>query len=900
MRLSKTRLFNAKTFQDQLDGCGNPIEVFKQTLKLARSYLEQQHIAGTPAQEIVAHHSWLIDEILGFAWRIFLPKLAYKKKIALVAVGGYGRGELHPGSDIDLMLLIESNRYERVKEFNEQLLRFLWDIGLEVGHSIRSIKDCVLESRKDLTVVTNLMEARVLEGDAELVDNMFSSIHPSKIWPSAKFFAAKLQEQTERHLKFDDTAYNLEPNLKDGPGGLRDLQMIGWVAQRHFGGNTLGDLVDRGFLTEEEFKALIRCRNFLWKLRNGLHFLANRREDRLLFDYQRTLAQQFGYRDSEARLGVEQMMKRYYRTVKDLRLLNEILLQHFQEAIISKSTKTVTPINRRFQSIDGFVDTVDEGVFNRHPFALLEIFLVLQQEPDLKGVRASTIKQIRANLHRIDQNFREDIVCRSLFMEILRQPHGVTHELRRMGSYGVLGAYIPAFGRVVGQMQHDLFHVYTVDAHSLFVIRNLRRFALDRFSHEFPEANKIMARVVKPERLYLAGLFHDIAKGRGGDHSSLGQKDAFQFCKQHDLSDYDAHFVAWMVRHHLLMSWTAQREDVSDPEVVLKFAQTVGDREHLENLYLLTMADIRATSPHVWNAWKAQLLADLRILTTRALRHGFGKPIQLEDRIRDLKRDAIKLLDTIPISNEQIEQHWNTLDDEYFLRHDAETIAWHAEHIIPTAAMELPLVVGRHQPQYGGNQILFLASESETLLANVAGGLESLQLNIVDARIHRTRSGLAMYVFIVLGKDNIEIGSRENIAKQETYLRTQILDPKNIRDPRNIATSRTLKHFPIITNVDFSSSLNGQSTIMEVIAQDRPGLLYNVALALLDCKVRLISARIATFGERAEDVFMITDRDNNPVTDSAQQECLNQRIHKALDSSSKDEKQNRQPEAVAV
>ncbi len=885
MHIAKSRLLDANDFKSALNRSAEPIAVFREQLQRGRDTLEQYHLDGALAQEVVYHHAWLVDQFVCAAWQYCAGNTDPDTGIALVAVGGYGRGELHPHSDVDLMLLLRARAAPELREFAERFLRFLWDIGLDVGHSVRTVADSTREAKRDITIATNIMESRHLAGDKTLTEAMQVRTAAPRVWPARRFFEAKWDEQIARHARFDDTAYNLEPNLKEGPGGLRDIHMIGWVARRYFGGTELKDLVAHGFLTEDEHRTLIRGRNFLWRLRIGLHLLAKRREDRLLFDHQRTLAQQFGYRDRSNNLAVEQLMKRYYRTVKELRLLNEILLQHFQEAILSRRRVHRNDINRRFWTVDGFLEASDAKVFERAPFALLETFLILQQHEEIKGVRASTIRLIRENLHRIDPEFRRDIRCRTLFMEILRQPHGVTRALRRMNGYGVLGAYIPIFGRIVGQMQHDLFHVFTVDAHSLFVVRNLRRFAVDRFEHEYPHASEIMARLFKRERLYLAGLFHDVAKGQGGDHSVLGEKQAFEFCKAHDLSDYDAHFVAWLVRHHLLLSWTAQREDISDQAVIARFVQIVGDQKHLDNLYLLTMADIRGTSPHVWNTWKGRLLSDLYGAASRALRHGLANPAQLDDRIRELKHDALGCLAGLQVDENNAKRYWDYLDPEYFLRHDAETVAWHTDRIVNARLVDLPLVAARYHPVIGAAQFLIFASESDTLLPSAAGGFDRQNLNIVDARIHSAKAGLALLVFVVLGRRGENLEDPEQLHQHEQILRRQLLEPEPLgRAASTVTLPRTLKHFPIDTRVTFSDPADTRYTTMEVVAQDRPGLLFHVSKALLHCKVRLLSAKITTFGERAEDVFFIVDRDGELVNTANQRECLTASIHAALDS----------------
>ncbi len=882
MSLSKATLLDADEFEQALAAAGaRPLAAFRQALAHGRQLLREAHLAGATGPDIVSGHAWLVDQLLRAAWHLHRSRLNTSGALALVAVGGYGRGELHPASDVDLMLLLEKRDRDRVRPFAEAFLSFLWDLGLEVGHSVRSLKDCVREAKKDITVATNLMESRLLAGDTALHTRMQQLTAAPKVWPSKAFFAAKWQEQIARHQRFHDTAYNLEPNLKEGPGGLRDIQMIAWVAKRHFDADALHDLVERGFLTEEEYRALIRGRNFLWKLRNGLHFLAGRREDRLLFEYQRALAAQLHYADKPGHLAVEQFMQRYYRTVKELRLLNEILLQHFQETILARTSARTRPLNRRFRAHRGFLEVTHERVFERAPYALLELFLVLEQHK-LKGVRASTIRLLRSNLHRIDQHFRQDIVARSLFLEILRLPQGLTHALRRMHAYGVLGAYIPAFGRIVGQMQHDLFHVYTVDEHTLFVVRNLRRLTVPEFQHEFPMASSLIQHVVKPERLYLAGLFHDIAKGRGGDHSELGERDAYTFCKAHDLSDYDAHFVAWLVRHHLLMSWTAQRQDLTDPEVVLQFAQKVGDQAHLDNLYLLTMADMRATSPTVWNDWKGHLLAELYAATTRVLRRGFGHPIQVADRIADLKREALALLADTGVATAAVHHHWELLDNDYFLRHDADGIAWHAERIVATPAVDLPLVAARYRPELGGTEFLVFAPDRDNLFCVTTGGIEHLNLTIVDARTHITRAGFALDTFVVLDQHGAPIRDPRAREHMQAALRAELMQPASPRASLRALLPRTLKHFPIPTRVGFSPAPGGQSTIMEVVAQDRPGLLHQVALALQHCRVRLVTAKVATYGERAEDIFFLTDQDGRPLAESAQRRCLEQEIYHRL------------------
>lgn len=884
MVINPEQVFDATAFDGALANPDKPLELFRRSLQAGRDALRSHHLRQTAAQHIVTAQAQLIDQLLVRAWQLHLRELSVRQSIALVAVGGYGRGELHPASDIDLMLLLEGEERAATNRFAETFIRFLWDMGLEVGHSVRSLKDCQRLAKQDITIATNLMEARLLHGDAWLFQRMQSMTSAPKVWPSRRFFAAKLQEQIERHQRFDDTAYNLEPNIKEGPGGLRDIQMITWVTQRHFGTSSLHDLVAQGFLREEEYRQLIRGRNFLWQLRNGLHYLAGRREDRLLFDYQRRLAQDLGYRDRRGSLAVEQFMKRYYRTVKELSRLNEILLQHFQEALLARGRAKIKIINRRFCAHNDFVEVRNDRVFQSAPYAIFEIFLILQQHPDLKGVRAHTIRLLRANLHRIDRAFRLDLGCRSLFMEIMRQPQGITHALRRMNAYGVLGAYIPAFGRIVGQMQHDLFHVYTVDEHLLFVVRNLRRLAIPQHRHEFPLASSIMQHLVKPERLYLAALFHDIGKGRGGDHSVIGEKVVTAFCKLHGLSEYDTGFVSWLVRHHLAMSWVAQRQDIHDPEVVLEFARLVGNQERLDNLYLLTVADIRGTSPKVWNAWKGRLLSELYAATTRVFRRGFATPLDVGAQVNELRNAALALLRPKGVASALVENYWRQMDSDYFLRYDAASLAWHAETISRASAADFPIVATRYNPDIGGSEFLIYTPDREYLFAIQTGGFDRMNLSIMDARIHTTRNGFALNTFAVLDRSGEAVRDQATLKELQQTMRRQLLDPKPGRDARTVHVPRRLRHFPIDTKVSFSASLGGQQTIMEVVAQDRPGLLYQVALALQSCKVNLVTAKISTYGERAEDIFFITDLERRPITDNATLMTLEREICERLRS----------------
>ena len=861
------------------------IKNYRDYLKQSEQQLRHAFENDVDASELVHRHAETIDQVLQQAWQHFLGSNQDEQSPSLIAVGGYGRAELHPSSDIDLMLLLPSKDDSQWHDGLTQFLTFLWDIGLEVGHSVRTLDDCVQQATDDITIATNLMEARLLCGSEPMFEKMREQTGPEHIWPSIDFFSAKWKEQIARHDKFDDTAYKLEPNIKEAPGGLRDIQMIGWVAKRHFGAETLRDLISYNFLTEEECDTLLMHQSFLWKVRMALHFLTSRREDRLLFDFQRDLATQFGYIDDAQQLGVEKFMKQFYITVGELSRLNEMLLQLFQEEILYKhESETPIKINDRFQSRKGFIEITDEKIFNEQPSVLLEVFLLLEQNPELKGVRAETIRLIRRNRYRINDEFRDDEACRKIFMEIIRQPEGITHELRRMHRYGILGAYIPSFEHVTGQMQYDLFHVYTVDEHTLFVVRNLRRFTVEEFSHEFPHCSKVIKELEKPEVLYLAGLFHDIAKGRGGDHSELGADDAFKFCQHHYMSAYDSSIVAWLVRTHLTMSRVSQREDINDPDVINHFADTVGNKERLDMLYLLTAADMRATSPDVWNSWKGTLLKNLYNYTLKALRKRLNS-IDNAELASDIKEKVLQELTTQKINLNDVMRLWQTLNEDYFLRYNTEEIISHAVAIPPLSDTELPLIIIRDAVGRGGTEVFIHTKVDSAIFALVTSILEQKGVNIADARIIRSSDGYCFDSYIILDQEGNKISSLEMQDDIKEVIHSKLSERSNDTYKISRLPPRQLRHFTMTTDVQFDTDARNQHTIMEVITADRAGLLADIGRVLNENQLQLHNARISTFGARAEDLFYITD-ENGKLLDFTTKEILRNTVISVLDSNS--------------
>ncbi len=857
----------------------SPVQPCKTLLKhYAESVKERFSSGSTPTAELVAERARLVDEILQRAWRLHFSDA---DQASLAAVGGYGRGELHPGSDIDLLILLDSERhFEAFKPNLEQFLTLLWDIGLQVGHSVRTIEDCVREASQDITVITNLIEARHLAGSHPLFEAMLEATGPDHMWSSHRFFEAKWKEQIQRHAKQDDAISNLEPNVKESPGGLRDIQTIGWVAKRHFRIRDLHDLVGHEFLTEAEYKTLLEGQNHLWRVRFALHLLTGRHDDRLLFDHQRTLASQLGYDDDYANLAVECFMRDYYRTVMELARLNEMLLQHFQETILLKDKLgEPVPINRRFQSRSDFLEVTHDRVFERNPTSLLELFLILQENPNLKGVRASTIRLVRNHTYLIDEKFRQDIRAQSLFMEILRQPLGITRAMRRMNIYGVLASYIPIFEHIVGRMQYDLFHVYTVDEHTLMVVRNLRRLTVQKYAHEHPFCAQLMRTLPKEELIYLAALFHDIAKGRGGNHSELGALDALEFCRLHHLSEYDSHLVSWLVRNHLVMSMTAQRKDITDPEVVQEFAALVGDINRLTYLYLLTFADSRATNPAAWNSWKDSLLRDLFNATRRALLRGLENPLAQEELVKEKQEEAMsQLLQGEGPDEAAIRKLWSTFNHEYFLTHSPNAITRHTRAVLATPAHELPLIRMRQTAKRGGTEVLFYGIDRDNLFAVITTLLDQLALSIVNARIMSTTAGFSLNSFLVLEQDGSPV--EEGQRWQEVI--DTLMEGLSQEGDQPLTVSRSIprrhKHFDTTTRVYFTQEPKLNRTAMRLVTLDRPGLLSDVGQAFASCKIRLQHAKITTLGAEVEDIFFITDRKNEPILDENQLECLKQAV----------------------
>ena len=840
--------------------------------------------AGEDIDLLVAERARFIDAFLAEIWQHWFQ---CNDALALLAVGGYGRGELHPHSDIDL--LIVARRPAAAKEEVAAFVRLLWDLRLDIGHSVRTLADCRRQAARDVVVATTMMDRRYLAGSRRLAAKLDKLLERRSLWPSARFYRAKQSEQVARHRQFDHMDYGLEPNIKSSPGGLRDIQTVLWIAQRHCGSALPSKLLAARFLTPLECRWLNDGRRFLWRVRFGLHALAGRREDRLLFDYQRELARRFGYRDAEAQLGVEQFMHDTYRHVLLLREVNDILLQHFDEAILRAGERPrIEPINERFRINNHYIESTSDAVFAEHPAAIMEMFVLMANRPDIVGVRASTIRLVRQHLHLIDDDFRNDREATAYFMALLRAPHTLVSQLTRMRRYGVLGRYIPAFGRIVGRMQHDLFHIYTVDAHTMAVIRQMRRFRYRSALEKFPVAAQVVHRLPKIELLYIAGLFHDIGKGRGGDHSQLGAVDAVRFCRRHALSSEDTELVEWLVRDHLLMSATAQRKDIADPDVVNEFARAVATRTRLDYLYALTVADISATNPTLWNSWRATLMRQLYHSTRAALRRGLGAPAQRSERVSACRAKALDLLAAAGIDNGRARRIWNDTTDEFFLYHSAAQVADITRAIHghdPSAGPLVTLIdLSGAASSEGATEIFLYARDRHELFADSVAAIDGVGLQIAAAWVSTGSSGACFNCYVVLNAEGKPLQMDAGARRQLAAALADAIAAGGMAAKVSRRVSRRLKHFVIPTEVTLHTVPGARASTLRVVACDRPGLLAALGGIFAELNVSVRSARITTLGERVEDVFEITDRAEQTIAHAGHGQTISEAIRARLDA----------------
>ena len=826
---------------------------------------------GSPSYLLIRMRQ-IIDEVLTQAWETY----GMSDEHALVAVGGYGRGELFPYSDIDIMILLARPVDDTLKSQLERFVTILWDLGLDIGHSIRTVEECLEASAEDITVQTALLESRRITGNRELFLTM-QRRYLEQMNPQT-FFQAKTLEMRQRHVKFEDTPYSLEPNCKESPGGLRDLQVIIWVAQAARMAKSWRGLARRNMITDAEADQLTASENTFKEIRIRLHLAAGRREDRLLFNLQEPVAEAMGIQASgtgvNAHRAGELMMQRYYQEAKATMQLNIILLQNIENQLFPRTFQT-TRINDRFCELDSLIDIADDEVFEKHPKAILEVFQLLAQNPQLKGLTARTLRAVWHARVLIDDDFRKDPENRQRFLDILQGPRGITQALRQMNQTSVLGRYLPNFHKIIGQMQHDLFHIYTVDQHILTVVRNVRRFALPEHAHEFPYCSQLMANFARPWLLYIAAMFHDIAKGRGGDHSTLGMEDARQFCEDHALSEEDTELVVFLVQHHLTMSHVAQKRDLSDAETIEEFARIVKDERHLTALYLLTVADIRGTSPQIWNAWKGKLLEDLFGLTLRVLG---GEKLSPDSQLKQKQEEVLKTLRLYGLPDEAHNKLWDQLDVVYFLRHDPSDIAWQTRNLYFRFDSDRPVVKCRLAPIGEGLQVTVYVKDQADLFARICGYFARKGFSILDAKIHTTRHGYALDTFLVTSPI-FEKSYRDIISLVEHDLTELLIAQSELPALPKENLSRQSRTFPLTPIVDLRPDQRGAHYLLTITANDRNGLLYTIAKILSKYKIHLHTAKIMTMGERVEDVFLV---DGDALTHARTQIQLEQDLLEAL------------------
>ncbi len=813
----------------------------------AREALIHAYLARPRPHALLAGLNAAADRLLRTIWQAHdLPAAA-----ALVAVGGYGRGEMYPHSDVDLLLLLDDDLPVAEQARFEPLIGLFWDVGLAVGHSMRTLDECLRESAADITIQTNLLESRLLAGDDHLY-RRFRARQQAAMDPIA-FFEAKLLEQQSRHGRAADRALRLEPDIKEHPGGLRDLHTIGWVCRAAGLPTGLSGLARAGLLTPTEARRIAGHRRFLADLRIRLHLAAGRREDRLVFERQERLAADMGIAPKGNRRASERLMQRYFRTARELSLANEFLLSavrcHLKPVAAGQPLADFPGLSRR----GDLLDLLDEDWLERHPEAILDCFLALQRHPDLVGFTPGALRALWRAGKRIGSIYRRDPRHRAQFLALLREPRRITRCFRLMHRLGILGRYLPGFSRVTGQMQHDLYHVYPVDEHILTVLRNLRRMAIADLAHELPLAHRLMTNFDRPDLLYLAALFHDIAKGRGGDHSRLGEVDTRRFCRAHGLPDEETALVCWLVREHLTLSSTAQRQDLSDPEVIHRFAALCGDRRRLTALYLLTLADIRGTNPAIWNAWKDNLLRELYLAARRALEGGRPALDSIEEK-KEEARTSMRLYGYPPHAEDAL---WQRMDDVWFLRLPAQEIAWQTRRLLPLLGRVPVVVRARLAPIGEGIEVLVYAPDQEALFARICGFFAALHYTVLEAKVHSTRDGYALDSFLAMDENNRITAYRDILSYIEYELAANIRDRPPLAEVAGARLPRQLKSFPLEPKVVLSRVETGHGDLLSVTAGDRPGLLYDIARALTRRRVNVLSAKINTLGQRAEDAFVL-------------------------------------------
>ncbi|MGF1749796.1 MULTISPECIES: bifunctional uridylyltransferase/uridylyl-removing protein GlnD [Vibrio] len=853
------------------------VEELKAQLDTFSDHQKYEFLNHHPIADLILGRSDYIDLLLNRLWQH--SGLNNQTNLALVAVGGYGRGELHPLSDIDILFVSRNKLTPALETTVSEFITLLWDLRLEVGHAVRTVAECVEIGQSDLTVATNLQEARLLCGSEDTFSQLKNVVDSDTFWTSEDFYRAKINEQKTRHSKYHDTTYNLEPDIKSTPGGLRDIHTLSWVARRHFGATSLFEMSRFGFLTDAEYRELVECQNFLWRVRFALHIELRRYDNRLTFGHQAQVAESLGF-VGEGNIAVEMMMKEFYRTLRRVAELNKMLLKLFDQAIINKGQIVAAEIlDSDFQRRGHLIEARKPALFQARPETILDMFIHIANDSSIEGVSPATLRQLRTARRRLNKFLHEIPAARDKFMDLVRHPNALHRAFRLMHKLGVLAAYLPQWSQIVGQMQFDLFHVYTVDEHSIRLLNHIHTFSLEENYSKHPICCEVYPRMQKKELLILAAIFHDIGKGRGGDHSEIGAVEAFEFCIEHGLSKPEAKLVSWLVQSHLLMSVTAQRRDIYDPDVIIEFAKKVRDEEYLEYLVCLTVADICATNPELWNSWKRTLLAELFHSTQRVLRRGLENPVDVRDRIRHNQQLASALLRKQGFAAREIEVLWQRFKADYFLRHTHKQIAWHCEHILNSEDQSKPLVLMSKKATRGGTEVFVYSKDQPALFATVVAELDRRNFNVHDAQIMTSKDGYVLDTFMVLDHHSKKIDTTRHSAVIKHLIRVlESGKPTKIKARR---APRNLKHFNVKTKVDFLPTKSKKRTLMELVALDAPGLLAKVGATFAQCDISLHAAKITTIGERAEDLFILTSASGGRLSEE-EEEALKQKLHDTI------------------
>ncbi|WGV99672.1 bifunctional uridylyltransferase/uridylyl-removing protein GlnD [Vibrio sp. YMD68] len=850
------------------------ISLLKEQLDLFSLYQKNEFLSHHPISDLVLGRSDYMDQLLNRIWVEYgFDKLP---NISLVAVGGYGRGELHPLSDIDILIVSKKTLPESLGAKVSAFITLLWDLKLEVGHAVRSIEECVTIGKADLTVATNLQEARLLCGCEDTFSQLSTHINSPSFWPSDDFYKAKIQEQKQRHARYHDTTYNLEPDIKSTPGGLRDIHTLSWVARRHFGATSLLEMSKYGFLTDAEYRELVECQDFLWRVRFALHIELKRYDNRLTFGHQAQVAESLGF-SGDGNRGVEMMMKEFYRTLRRVAELNKMLLKLFDQAILENGVEyDAVVLSSDFQRKGKLIEARKPALFQARPETILDMFIHIANDSSIEGVAPSTMRQLRTARRRLNKFLHVIPAAREKFIALVRHPNSLHKAFSLMHKLGVLASYLPQWSQIVGQMQFDLFHVYTVDEHSIRLLKHINRFNDPANHDKHPICCEVFPRIHKKELLLLAAIFHDIGKGRNGDHSEIGAVESYDFCIEHGLSKPEAKLVSWLVQNHLLMSVTAQRRDIYDPEVITEFAKKVRDEEHLEYLVCLTVADICATNPELWNSWKRTLLAELFYSTQRALRRGLENPVDVRDRIRHNQQLASALLRKEGFSAREIEVLWQRFKADYFLRHTHTQIAWHCTHLLNQEDKNKPVILISKKATRGGTEVFVYCKDQNALFATVVAELDRRNLNVHDAQVMTSKDGFVLDTFMVLDQNGESIDETRHKAVIKHLIHV-IEDgrPTKIKTRR---IPRNLQHFTVKTKVDFLPTKSNKRTLMEFVALDTPGLLATVGATFSDLGISLHAAKITTIGERAEDLFILTNGHGARLDEEAQIQLRNKLI----------------------